>query len=58
MVNEIPRKKVRAEEARKGDEARFLARYDPKKFDRPSVTVDVVLLTVKAGKLSTLLIKR
>jgi 8-oxo-dGTP diphosphatase len=45
--------------APRGDEeARFLARYDPKKFDRPSVTVDVVLLTVREGRLSTLLIQR
>jgi 8-oxo-dGTP diphosphatase len=40
------------------DESRFLARYDPKAFDRPSVTVDVVLITVKDGGLATLLLRR
>lgn len=43
---------------KKSDEARFLAQYDISKFDRPSVTVDVVLLTVRRGALSTLLVKR
>jgi 8-oxo-dGTP diphosphatase len=42
----------------KDDEARFLASYDAAKFDRPSVSVDVVLLTVRGGTLSTLLLKR
>jgi len=40
------------------DERRFLARYDAKAFDRPSVTVDVVLVTVKTGGLATLLLRR
>jgi 8-oxo-dGTP diphosphatase len=58
MASKVPRTKTPAGEARNGDEARFLSRYDPSKFDRPSVTVDVVLLTVQSGRLSTLLIKR
>lgn len=43
----------------KGDEdARFLARYDASKFDRPSVAVDVALLSVFGGELWTLLVRR
>jgi 8-oxo-dGTP diphosphatase len=34
------------------------AAYDPSRYERPSVTVDVVILTVRAGKLEVLLIKR
>jgi len=40
------------------DEATFLARYDPSKYPRIAVTVDVVLLTVRAGRLSVLLVQR
>jgi 8-oxo-dGTP diphosphatase len=58
MSTKPPRKKMLGSEPGRGDEARFLARYDPSKFERPSVTVDVVLLTVQGGRLSTLLIKR
>ena len=32
--------------------------YDASKFERPSVTVDVVILTVRAGRLEVLLVKR
>ncbi len=32
--------------------------YDASKFERPSVTVDVVILTVREGRLEVLLIKR
>jgi len=39
-------------------EADFLASYDPSAFERPSVTVDVVLLTVQRGALQVLLVKR
>jgi 8-oxo-dGTP diphosphatase len=39
-------------------EAAFLAAYDPSKFERPSVTVDVALLSAFEGTLSTLLLKR
>ncbi len=40
------------------NERAFLASYDPSEFERPSVTVDVALLTVEDGALSTLLVKR
>lgn len=40
------------------DEAAFLATYDPTAFERPSVTVDVVLLAPFDGHLHTLLIRR
>jgi len=39
-------------------EAEFLAAYDPSQFPRVAVTVDVVLLTVRAGRLSVLLVQR
>ena len=43
---------------RSPDEQAFLDTYNPTSFDRPSVTVDVVLLTVLGGELHTLLIRR
>jgi 8-oxo-dGTP diphosphatase len=42
----------------KGAEELFLQAYDIKAFDRPSVTVDVVLLSIHEGSLHTLLVKR
>lgn len=39
-------------------EAKRAATYDPSKYERPSVTVDVVILTLRAGKLEVLLVKR
>ena len=36
----------------------FLSRYDPEDYDRPSVTVDLVLLGIVSGALSALLLKR
>jgi 8-oxo-dGTP diphosphatase len=39
-------------------EAEFLARYDPSHYPRIAVTVDVVLLTVRAGRLAVLLVQR
>ncbi len=39
-------------------EAQFLASYDPAKYPHVAVTVDVVLLTVRAGRLSVLLVQR
>jgi 8-oxo-dGTP diphosphatase len=39
-------------------EADFLARYDPGRYPAVAVTVDVVLLTVRAGRLSVLLVER
>jgi 8-oxo-dGTP diphosphatase len=40
-----------------GDEG-FLAGYDPGLYERPSVAVDVVVLTVAQGKLRCLLVRR
>lgn len=39
-------------------EIEFLKRYDASKFERPSVTVDVVVFSVVEGELRTILIKR
>lgn len=40
------------------EEQAFLKAYDPSQFDRPSVTVDVVILTLREGRLQVLLVKR
>lgn len=40
------------------EETAYLASYDPAAFERPSVTVDVVLLTVQYGELYTLVVRR
>jgi 8-oxo-dGTP diphosphatase len=40
------------------DEQAFLATYDPTRYPRPSVAVDVVLLTVAGDELKTLLVRR
>lgn len=39
-------------------ERAFLERYDPSRYPHPSVTVDVVLLTVREGALWSLLLRR
>ena len=39
-------------------EKEFLANYNPNKYERPSVTADIVILTVSEGDLKVLLIKR
>lgn len=44
--------------ARPQAELDFLATYDPGDFERPSVAVDVVLLTVREGAMWTLLYRR
>jgi ADP-ribose pyrophosphatase YjhB (NUDIX family) len=43
---------------REESEVAFLAAYDPTKFERPSLAVDVVLLSALEGALYTLLVKR
>lgn len=43
---------------RKADDEAFLAGYDPAQFDRPSLTVDVVVLTVQDDRLCALLARR
>jgi 8-oxo-dGTP diphosphatase len=53
-----PGRTARSAAAESQDERRFLARYDAGAFERPSVTVDVVLITVKEGGLATLLLRR
>jgi 8-oxo-dGTP diphosphatase len=40
------------------DEATFLAGYDPSRYPRVAVTVDVVLLTLRAGQPAVLLVQR
>jgi 8-oxo-dGTP diphosphatase len=40
------------------EEREFLAKYDPSKYDRPSVTVDVVIFTVRENDLKVLLVQR
>ncbi|MCP4869837.1 MAG: NUDIX domain-containing protein [Proteobacteria bacterium] len=44
--------------ARSSEELDFLRTYDPGSFERPSVAVDVVLLTVRDGAMWTLLYQR
>ncbi len=43
---------------RNNEEQQYLDSYDPTRFDRPSVTVDVVILTLHEGHLQALLVKR
>jgi 8-oxo-dGTP diphosphatase len=40
------------------EEAAFLAQYEPTRFPRPSVAVDVVLLTLRASQVRVLLYRR
>src|SRR5260370_22092922 len=40
------------------EEADFLTQYDPARYPPVAVTVDVVLLTVRSGRLSVLLVQR
>jgi 8-oxo-dGTP diphosphatase len=40
------------------DEAEFLATYDPTSYPHVAVTADVVLLTVRGGRLAVLLVQR
>ena len=46
------------EEARRQRESEFLTHYDPHEHPPISVTVDVVLLTVRQGRFSVLLVQR
>ncbi|MEE7450891.1 NUDIX hydrolase [Methylobacterium radiotolerans] len=39
-------------------ESEFLAGYDPEAYDRPALTVDLVLLGIRAGRLAALLLRR
>jgi 8-oxo-dGTP diphosphatase len=40
------------------EDAEFLRSYDASRFEHPSVTVDVVLLSIQEGRLHTLLVRR
>jgi 8-oxo-dGTP diphosphatase len=40
------------------EEAAFLERYNPNEFDRPSLAVDITLLTIRERQLEVLVIKR
>ena len=40
------------------NEAEFLEQYEPSRYPPVAVTVDVVLLTVRSGRLSVLLVQR
>ena len=40
------------------EEREYLASYDPTRFDPVAVTVDIVLLTIRNGRLSVLLVER
>jgi 8-oxo-dGTP diphosphatase len=44
--------------AEPGNEAEFLAGYDPRAFGPVAVTVDVVALTIRDGELNVLLVRR
>ena len=44
--------------SRELSEDEYLSTYDPGRFERPSVTVDVVLLTASEGSLFTTLVRR
>ncbi len=49
----------RSEAARRtGEEARFLSAYDASRYERPSLTVDVALVSASEGALHTLLVRR
>jgi 8-oxo-dGTP diphosphatase len=51
-------KDVNAGMSRSSGEAEFLAEYDAAEFPRPSLTVDVVLLTATSDALQALLVRR
>jgi 8-oxo-dGTP diphosphatase len=48
----------RTRRAGAGDEAAFLDAYDPGRFERPSVAVDVALVSASDGALHTLVVRR
>ena len=47
-----------ASDASENEGAKFLASYDASKYERPSVTVDMVIFTIREGDLKVLLIQR
>ncbi len=58
MFKRVKSKTAKAEPNAVSSEAAFLGTYDASAFERPSVTVDVVLLSIQGGGLHTLLVKR
>ncbi|MGC4001456.1 MAG: NUDIX domain-containing protein [Anaeromyxobacter sp.] len=63
MATRNPRRTPRTRPAEAGPvadpgEAAFLEAYDPGRYERPSVAVDVVLLTAEEDALRTLLVRR
>ncbi len=53
-------KKTNPEQSNQPDDeqGKFLASYDASKYERPSITVDMVIFTIRAGDLKVLLIQR
>lgn len=50
--------KRKTERGRSTDEATFLAGYEPSRYERPSVAVDVALVSASGGALHTLVVRR
>jgi len=50
--------RVTSAQPRRDDESAFLDGYDPRAFPPIAVTVDIVLLTVRQGQLTVLLVRR
>ncbi len=53
-----PATKRRTVRDRSSDEAAFLAGYEPSRYERPSVAVDVALVSASGGALHTLVVRR
>lgn len=58
MADDPKKSKRGSGEGSPASEAAFLQGYDASRFEHPSVTVDVVLLSIREGHLHTLLVKR
>lgn len=58
MTARKPTRKSAGGRAQDASEATFLATYDPSVYERPSVAVDVAVVSVMQGALQTLLVQR
>ena len=58
MAHKMDSREKSARAANREAERKFLATYDVAAYERPSLSVDVVLLTMKDGELRTLLVRR
>lgn len=58
MSTKASRAGSRRDQPHQADEGRFLHEYDPAGFPPVGVTVDIVLFTIRAGKLQVLLVQR